>query len=141
MPLALPSRVKGIPALEDGPQLPTCHRLRRARHAVGSAMRENSRADRAAIVEQLIERFAPANEEELTLAMLDGQLPNWVLLEERVGEAGEVLVLPVRDLGQIPRERLVGWAPFCILSLATGRGWQVTREGLASCSVEEALGW
>jgi hypothetical protein len=84
---------------------------------------------RAAVIEQLIERFAPVNEAELRLAAREGELPAWVLVQRAMTGPAEILVLPLHRLAEIRRERLSRWLPIAVVGLDCDLIWTFAPEG------------
>src|SRR5437868_3258491 len=80
-------------------------------------MQADQQAARAANLEQLIERFAPINEDELALTVLDGDLPAWVLVATERTRPERAVIRPLHRLDAFPDQRFNGWAPLAIVSL------------------------
>jgi hypothetical protein len=99
-------------------------------------------AARAGVLEHLVERFAPINEEELALAALDGDLPPWVLVEADPRQPERTLVLPLQRFSEIPHDQLKGWSPLAVVGLDCDVAYvPAATHKAGAISLNQLLGW
>jgi hypothetical protein len=103
---------------------------------------QDLQAKRAAVIEQLIERFAPVNEDELALLCLNQALPAWILVATDKRAPERARMLPLHHLDKLPPGWRSGWSALAVVGLDCDIAYVPGFcAGPTTLAIDELLGW